>query len=74
MASTYTLQVIAASRWLEEDNNKNLKGAALAKALESQNWDPSVKSLVPFPQVISMINDNSFRKIWAHTPPGLRRP
>jgi hypothetical protein len=58
MASTYPLQVIAASRWLEEDNNKNLKGDALAKALESEDWDPSVKSLVPFPQVIAMMNDN----------------
>src|SRR5271156_4708657 len=51
MASTYPLQVIAASRWLQEDNNKDLKGDALAKALESESWDPSVKSLVPFPQV-----------------------
>jgi hypothetical protein len=58
MASTYPLQVIAASRWLQEDNNKDLKGDALAKALESESWDPSVKSLVPFPQVIAMMNDN----------------
>ena len=28
MASTYPLQVVAASRWLEEDNNKKLKGTA----------------------------------------------
>jgi Protein of unknown function (DUF3300) len=58
MASTYPLQVIAASRWLEKDNNKNLKGDALAQALESEGWDPSVKSLVPFPQIIAMMNDN----------------
>jgi hypothetical protein len=58
MASTYPLQVVAAARWLEKDNNKDLKGDGLAKALESQNWDPSVKSLVPFPQVIAMMNDN----------------
>jgi len=59
MASTYPLQVVAASRWLEKDNNKNLKGDALAKALESESWDPSVKSLVPLPQIIAMMNDNS---------------
>lgn len=58
MASTYPLQVVAASRWLEKDNNKNLRGEALAKALEGENWDPSVKSLVPFPQIIAMLNDN----------------
>src|SRR6516165_11416301 len=55
MASTYPLQVVAASRWLEKDNNKNLKGDALAKALESESWDPSVKSLVPLPQIIAMM-------------------
>ena len=58
MASTYPLQVVAASRWLAEDNNKDLKGDALAKALESETWDPSVKSLIPFPQVVAMMNDN----------------
>jgi Protein of unknown function (DUF3300) len=58
MASTYPLQVVAAARWLEQGNNKNLKGDALVKALERENWDPSVKSLVPFPQVIAMMNSN----------------
>jgi hypothetical protein len=42
MASTYPLQVVAASRWLENDDNKNLKGDALIKALDSEKWDPSV--------------------------------
>ena len=28
----------------------------LAKALEAQPWDPSVKSLVNFPQVLDMMN------------------
>jgi hypothetical protein len=58
MASTYPLQVVAASRWLKASDNKNLKRDALAKTLESESWDPSVKSLVPFPQVIAMMNDN----------------
>ena|SRR5271166_5695081 len=58
MASAYPLEVDAASRWPGNDNNKNLTGDALAKALESEKWDPSVKSLVPFPQVIAMMNDN----------------
>jgi len=55
MASTYPLEVVQADRWVEQ--NKNLKGDALAKALEAQPWDPSVKSLVNFPQVLLMMND-----------------
>jgi hypothetical protein len=56
MATAYPLQVVEASRWLEQPVNKDLKGAALEKALGSQNWDPSVKSLVPFPEVLAMLN------------------
>jgi len=57
MATTYPLQVVAASRWLDDPANKNLAGDALAQALVSQAWDPSVKSLVRFPQVLAMLND-----------------
>jgi Protein of unknown function (DUF3300) len=56
MAATYPLQVVEASRWLEQPGNAQLQSEALAKALESENWDPSVKSLVPFPQVLAMLN------------------
>lgn len=54
MASTYPLEVVQADRWAKE--NKNLKGDALAAALEKQQWDPSVKSLVNFPQVLEMMS------------------
>src|SRR5262245_11941923 len=54
MASTYPLEVVSAKRWL--DQNKSLKGDALAKALEAQPWDASVKSLVDFPQVLEMMD------------------
>ena len=47
MASTYPLEVVQADRWAKK--NKDMKGDALAKALEAQTWDPSVKSLVNFP-------------------------
>src|SRR5262249_16825033 len=33
------------------------KGDALTKALEKQSWDPSVKSLVNFPQVLAMMSE-----------------
>ncbi len=53
MASTYPLEVIQADRFAK--NNKNLKGEALTAALEKEKWDPSVKSLVNFPQVLDMM-------------------
>ena len=55
MASTYPLETVQADRWAKA--NKNLKGDALAKALEQQTWDPSVKSLVNFPQVLAMMSE-----------------
>lgn len=55
MASTYPLEIVQADRWVKE--NKNLTGDALAAALEKQTWDPSVKSLVNFPDVLSMMSD-----------------
>lgn len=55
MASTYPLEVVKANNWVKE--NKGLKGDPLTAALEKQEWDPSVKSLVNFPQVLQMMND-----------------
>jgi len=55
MASTYPLEVVQATRWVEQ--NKSLQGDALTSALEQQTWDPSVKSLVNFPQVLQMMNE-----------------
>ena len=55
MASTYPLEVVQADRWAKQ--NKDMKGDALAKALEAQTWDPSVKSLVNFPEVLTMMSE-----------------
>jgi hypothetical protein len=55
MASTYPLEVVEAARWAKA--NPGLKGDALTSALEKENWDPSVKSLVNFPQVLEMMNE-----------------
>lgn len=57
MASTYPLEVVQAKRWLGQGQNAALRGDALAQALVAQSWDPSVKSLVPFPDVLTMMND-----------------
>ena len=54
MASTYPLEVVQADRWAKD--NKSLKGDALSKALESQGWDKSVKSLVITPDVLNTMS------------------
>src|ERR1700759_1749674 len=56
MATTNPLEIVAASRWLAQGSNRALTGKALEDALRSQPWDPAVKSLVPFPQVLDMLN------------------
>jgi hypothetical protein len=58
VASTYPLEVVMASRWLDQPGNKALKGDALLKALDAQDWDASVKSLIPFPTVLKSMNDH----------------
>jgi hypothetical protein len=55
MASTYPLEIVQADRFAKQ--NTSLKGDALTKALEKQPWDPSVKSLVNFPQVLAMMSE-----------------
>jgi hypothetical protein len=57
MASTYPLEVVEAARWVEDPNNARLKGDQLAAALQGKDWDPSVKSLAPFPQILRMMDD-----------------
>ena len=54
MASTYPLEVVMAERWVQQ--HLELKGDALATALEEETWDPSVKSLVNFPTVLTMLS------------------
>ncbi|MDQ1278502.1 MAG: hypothetical protein QG555_1545 [Thermodesulfobacteriota bacterium] len=55
MASTYPLEIVEAARWSKA--NPHLQGNQLTAALEKQNWDPSVKSLINFPSVLAMMND-----------------
>src|SRR4030095_16091502 len=55
IAATYPLEIVQADRFAKQ--NKNLKGDALTKALEQQKWEPSIKSLVNFPQVLTMMSE-----------------
>ena len=56
-AATYPLEIVMAARWVADPKNAALKGDALEQALQAQSWDPSVKSLVPFPDVLKMMSD-----------------
>jgi hypothetical protein len=54
MAATYPLEVVQADRWVRQ--NRNLPPEALNDALDRQRWEPSVKALVPFPDVLSLMS------------------
>ncbi len=51
MASTYPQEVEQAAQWSQQ--NPNLKGDDAVKAVQSQLLDPSVQSLVAFPQALA---------------------
>ena len=55
MASTYPLEIVQAARWSKA--NPKVTGKELEDAMQKQSWDPSVKSLAAFPQVLTMMND-----------------
>jgi hypothetical protein len=55
MASTYPLEVVQAARFAQA--NANLKDPQLSEELKKHDWDDSVKSLVSFPQVLTMLNE-----------------
>ena len=56
VASTFPTQIVEAHRWLEQ--NPNLKGDQFAKAVNEKPWDPSVRSLSQFRDVIKTMNDS----------------
>jgi hypothetical protein len=55
-ASTFPAEAVEADRWLQA--NPNLKGDDLAKAVDQQTWDPSVKALTAFPSVLANMDKN----------------
>lgn len=55
MASTYPLEVVQADRWRSQ--NLQLKGTDLDNALLDKNWDPSVKSLCHFPDILKSLSE-----------------
>jgi len=56
IAATYPDQVAEADQWVKA--HSDLKGDELNAALDKMNWDLSVKALVPFPQVLGMMDEH----------------
>lgn len=56
MAATYPANVVQAVQWSHD--NPTLQGDAAIQAVSGQPWDPSVKSLVAFPQLMALMGEN----------------
>lgn len=56
-ASTYPAQVAAADEWLRSMGDAPAEQIAAGAAAQT-GWDPSVKALTDYPQVLSMMNQN----------------
>jgi len=55
MASTYPIEIVEAARWSRR--NPGLDGDRAVRAVERNDWDPSVKSLVAFPQILALMDE-----------------
>jgi hypothetical protein len=55
MAATYPIEVVQAARWSRA--NPGLTGENAVRAVQNEDWDPSVKSLVAFPQVLQRMDE-----------------
>ena len=54
-ASTYPLEIVQAARLVQQ--NKELKGEKLMAAAKDKDWEPSVKAMLEFPDVLLMMNE-----------------
>lgn len=55
-ASTYPAQVVEADRWRQMQGDASAD--QIAAGADAQNWDPSVKALTAFPQVLAQMDQN----------------
>lgn len=56
VAATYPLEVIQAARW--RATNKDLDEQQALDAVEDKDWDPSVKALVPFNDLLQTLSED----------------
>jgi len=55
-ASTHTVEVVEADRWMQD--HSQLQREALAIEVDKQSWDPSVQALTEFPSVLANLDKN----------------
>ena len=55
MAATYPAEVVEAAQWSRR--NPGLDGDRAVRAVDRMDWDPSVKSLVAFPQILALMDE-----------------
>ncbi len=56
VASTYPLEIIQLQQWLGK--NPGLEGDALAEAVATQPWDPSIQSMAALPDLVTRLADD----------------
>jgi len=56
IAATYPLEIVQADRWARA--HPELSGEAAVNAVDDQNWDPSVKALVAFPELLARMSQD----------------
>lgn len=54
-AATYPLEIVEADRFVKL--NPGLRGIALIEAAKDKDWEPSVKAMLSFPDVLSMMDE-----------------
>ncbi len=55
MASTYPLEVVEAARWAR--THPGVQGDEAVRAVDDKDWDPSVKSLLAFPNLLARMDE-----------------
>lgn len=56
IAATYPLEVVEAERWVS--GHEGMEPEDAMTAVEDEDWDPSVKALVPFPHILTNMSED----------------
>lgn len=56
IASTYPLEIVEAARWSRQ--NPQIAGEDAVAAVADRDWDPSVKALVAFPELLGRLDED----------------
>lgn len=56
IAATYPIEVVQADRWIRK--HAHLEGQEAVNAAEDQDWDPSVRALLAFPDLLARMSED----------------